>query len=242
MTFARPAAVRGPSAVFPAQRRSRSASARCGRPGPSGWPAEFGRSAARLSAAAAGTGAAGPARPVTSEQVAELAAQMRRLAGDCRQAAGALELPPEALDTAGLAPDDARRHLNFGRRPVCVNINRRYVAWCCRQRQTGVFGLILDSQAAAERAEASLQGAWVAHFTRRRTADMPTLHVPPAQLSRIPSEAMDSWRRAIRLEVCRRRRDGQPFTCSCRRHTRPGLYSILRESRLREEVLRQAFP
>ncbi len=187
-------------------------------------------------------GAAAPHETTIPEEREALVAQLKDLAAYHAQADTILGLLAKALDISGLPLDDGRLHLNFGKNPICVNINQRYVAWCSVERRVRQFGFILDSRDVASDATRLLEGSWSGSFRKRGTEDLPTLHVPLAQLSRLPLAVLDSWQRAIRIEVDRRRRDGRPWTSSYRKHMRPYLFGVLRNERLREEILRRAFP
>mgnify|MGYP006283446973 FL=1 len=176
------------------------------------------------------------------EERTELVAQIKALAASRAEADTVLGLLAEALDVAGLPLDDGRLHLNFGKNPICVNINQRYVAWCSVERRIHQFGFILNSEDAATDGTRLLEGSWSGNFRRGGVEDLWTLHVPLAQLSRLPLAVLDSWRRAIRVEVDRRRRDGAPWTSSYRKHTRPYLFYVLSEESLRKEIVGRAFP
>jgi hypothetical protein len=171
-----------------------------------------------------------------------LVAQLKKLANSRAQANIIVRLLAQALELSGLSLEDGRLHLNFGKRPICVSINQRYVAWCSVEKHIPQFGFILDSSEMANRTIHLLPGSWAGNFLKRGTDDLPTLHVPLEQLSQVSLEVLDSWRRAIRIEVDRRRRDGRPWISGYRKHIRPYLFYVLRDESLREEILQGAFP
>jgi len=193
-----------------------------------------------------------PRRNVDQHQPAEdgddletrslLVSHLRKLFRSQAEAERVLELLGKALDVAALPAEDQRLHVGFGAAPLFVTIGQRYVIWCSPEHGGIIIGLLLDDGDLAQRAASILPGASIGHFSKKKTPDVPTLHIPLVQLPAVPPEVFESWHRGIRTEVERRTRHGQVPTSSYLRNKRPFLCRAYREEQLRREILHEAFP
>ncbi len=169
---------------------------------------------------------------VAHERV-ELTAQLRRLTRSRSEAIRVLDLLAHALRAAGLGSEDRRLHLNFGARPMSVTIGQRYVAWCDRARGQAEFGFILDSEP-TEESRRLIPGAYLDWYRSNRSNDVPALHVPVRELTAVPTKIIESWERAIALEV---EEAGESSFLRCKR---PYLYRVLVDPSLRSVIAQEA--
>lgn len=203
------------------------------RTGDLGWLAV----AARDSAASPGRARRAVPSEVAAEDLEELSRRLSSLTRSRAEARQLLEMLRGALQTADLAPDDDRLHLNFSRpRRLSISIGQRHVAWCRAKAKIREFGMMLDDFDLAERTAAAIDGARVDAYTKNFVPVVPELYVPVGALERLSTGVLESWRRAIRWQV---RECGKS---SYRDKKRVALYDMLLDDDLRAEAIRAAHP
>lgn len=170
---------------------------------------------------------------------ADLARQLHRTCTTREHAQQILALMHSALIASGLDRDDPRLHLNFGRRPILINIGQRYVAWYPSERAAQhepSLGFLLDSFDVAREAKQLIPGSEFGAFTKNKEADIPAFYVPSSQLDSLPQLLIDSWHRGIKLEVARAKKS------SYIKSKRPFLFDALMDESLQAQLLHIAFP